>query len=287
MDAGEYAQQMQGLATALEDPEVTEVLIGAENASVALAIFEWSGRFQQELSLEWTIVDSLTTLKSVTGKLRARTRSTQTRPTAIGHALGYAARLFNRAPKCAQYTLDVSGDGKNNDGYRPRHAYQIHNLNHVTVNALVIGSHNIAELTAYFSSEVIRGPNAFVETALGFEAYPEAMKRKLLRELSVLMLSNAANTGRQTALPRAKLQAMTAGQPAVSIRSAQCHSPTPTLVSGRETDRHSNNRPRYPVNGCGACLAQGTEFSRPVSILHDYFKDYDALPQTHSRQVTG
>ncbi|MCX8954953.1 DUF1194 domain-containing protein, partial [Ruegeria sp. NA] len=49
----------------------------------------------------------------------------------------------------------------------------------------------VGELSAYYSAWVILGPNAFVEVALGFEAYEEAMTRKLLRELDSLVLSDA------------------------------------------------------------------------------------------------
>ena len=37
---------------------------------------------------------------------------------------------------------------------------------------------------------MIVGPDAFVETALGFEAFEDAMVRKLLRELQGLALSS-------------------------------------------------------------------------------------------------
>jgi hypothetical protein len=38
------------------------------------------------------------------------------------------------------------------------------------------------ELSAYFRSRVIRGPNAFIEIAQGFDDFERAMTRKLLRE---------------------------------------------------------------------------------------------------------
>ena len=40
-----------------------------------------------------------------------------------------------------------------------------------------------SELSAYFRARVIQGPDAFVEVALGFDDYAEAMRRKLLKEL--------------------------------------------------------------------------------------------------------
>jgi len=48
---------------------------------------------------------------------------------------------------------------------------------------------HIGELQAYFEADVIKGPGAFVETALGFKAYQAAMTAKLLRELQSPNLS--------------------------------------------------------------------------------------------------
>ena len=61
------------------------------------------------------------------------------------------------------------------------------------MNKLVIDADNTQDLggglAAYFRADVILGPNAFVETANGFEDYAAAMEIKLLRELDGLVLS--------------------------------------------------------------------------------------------------
>jgi hypothetical protein len=74
----------------------------------------------------------------------------------------------------------------------------------ITINGLVIGADapdigdvrqvEIGELSAYFRAYVIHGPDAFVETAIGFQDYQNAMTRKLLRELDGLVFSQAAST---------------------------------------------------------------------------------------------
>jgi len=43
-------------------------------------------------------------------------------------------------------------------------------------------------LSAYYTANVIRGPDAFVEVALGYEDYAAAMERKLLRELASIAI---------------------------------------------------------------------------------------------------
>ena len=61
----------------------------------------------------------------------------------------------------------------------------------MTVNGLVIlGGEDDAGLLSYWKTYVIRGPEAFVEPAAGFDDYEAAMRRKLLRELRSLALGS-------------------------------------------------------------------------------------------------
>jgi hypothetical protein len=53
----------------------------------------------------------------------------------------------------------------------------------------------IGELSSYYRAEVILGPEAFVQTALGYGDYARAMEQKLLRELEGLILSDLAPAG--------------------------------------------------------------------------------------------
>ena len=103
--------------------------------------------------------------------------------------------LLAERPTCWKRTLDLSGDGKANTGPLPQTIDLPVALSDVRVNALVIGvaerpggnwGAGVQELTSYFEAYVLRGPDAFVEVALGFEDYAEAMERKLLRELETL-----------------------------------------------------------------------------------------------------
>ena len=105
----------------------------------------------------------------------------------MGYALGYGAGMITRGPKCLYQTIDVAGDGQNNEGFSPAQAYAEFPFEGVTVNGLVVnGADFEAEtgLIAFYKGQVIRGPGAFVEIAQGFEDYERAMRRKLERELT-------------------------------------------------------------------------------------------------------
>ncbi|MGC9371561.1 MAG: DUF1194 domain-containing protein, partial [Paracoccaceae bacterium] len=56
VDAGEDRLQREGLAAALLSPAVTEALLETPDAPVALAAYEWSGRYQQKVLLDWQLI---------------------------------------------------------------------------------------------------------------------------------------------------------------------------------------------------------------------------------------
>ncbi len=56
------------------------------------------------------------------------------------------------------------------------------------MNGLTIGGRS-DDLAGYFQRELIKGPDAFVEEAHGFQDFEQAMKRKLVRELHTVFIS--------------------------------------------------------------------------------------------------
>lgn len=195
VDEEEDALQRGGLASALLAPEVAAAFF-ANDQPVALAVYEWSGRYNQEVLLDWTLIDSPERLVTVSNTLASSTRSHNDFPTAMGLALSYGAQMFERAPACAQQTLDMAGDGENNEGMRPAQAYALETFAAITVNGLVVHHGDLEgknALISYYNSQVIRGPGAFLEIANGFEDYERAMRRKLERELSSPVIGSLAS----------------------------------------------------------------------------------------------
>jgi Protein of unknown function (DUF1194) len=192
VDAAEDALQRRGLASALIAPDVQAAIFSA-NLPVALAVFEWSGRFNQQLLVDWRMIDSRADLLEVAETL-ARSRRGQTEfPTALGNALGYGAGLLARGPDCLYRTIDIAGDGENNDGFGPDSAYAAFPFGGVTVNGLAITDTDFQAglaLIAFYRDQVLRGPGAFLEVAQGFDDYERAMRRKLEREFSPMAIGD-------------------------------------------------------------------------------------------------
>lgn len=186
VDAGEDALQRGGIVAALTAPEV-EAAFFAADLPVAIAIYEWSGRYNQQVIVDWTMIDSHAELLRVAGQVAASTRSHNDFPTAMGYALGFGAQLLTRAPDCLYKTLDMAGDGQNNEGFPPASAYREFPFDGVTVNGLVVNGADFegeVGLIAFYQGEVLHGPGAFLIVADGFEDYERAMRRKLERELA-------------------------------------------------------------------------------------------------------
>ncbi|EEE36696.1 von Willebrand factor type A domain prot [Rhodobacteraceae bacterium KLH11] len=191
VNATEDALQRQGLAAALIAPEVQKAFFLSPQP-VALAAYEWSGSFNQKLLLDWQVIRTTADLTAAAHRIGVSERSTNDSPTAMGHALAYGAALMQRAPRCLFQTIDISADGKNNDGYGPQIAYKHFPFSTTTVNGLVINASDFegeVDLIPFFRDQVLHGPGAFLEVASGFDDFERAMRRKLERELKILELS--------------------------------------------------------------------------------------------------
>ncbi|MEM7243460.1 MAG: DUF1194 domain-containing protein [Pseudomonadota bacterium] len=202
VDEEEYQLQLNGIAAALVDEEIQDLILQFPQAPIELAIFEWNAPGRQQLLLDWTVLDSEETLLQIAENFVKRPNFGGKRTTALGDAILFSKTLMDERPNCARKTVDISGDGRNNSGPRPWEIYAEFDLNDITVNALAIGQpfvslrgtvrqspYSAEALQRYFIREVIHGPDAFAELALGYQDYARAIKRKLIRELSPIHLS--------------------------------------------------------------------------------------------------
>ena len=186
VDASEDQLQRAGLAAALIAPDVQAAFFASPDP-VALFIFEWSGRYNQNEILPWTMIKGRQDLLNAAETVLDSKRNHDDFPTAMGYALGHAAIQLQQMPHCLFHTIDVAGDGINNEGFGPKAAYRAFPFDHVTVNGLLIQSNgNIGtpDPLMFYRNQVIRGPGAFIEIANDFDDYENAMRRKLIREVT-------------------------------------------------------------------------------------------------------
>ena len=180
-----YAVQMRGLATALRAPAIASELARGE---AALTLTQWTGRRFQHVSVPWTPIASEADVAAFARAVEAAPRAWSGANTALGDALAFTGATFAEAPACDRRIIDVSGNGRANEGTAPRSLRAGFDAAGLTVNAIVLDEGGELGLARYFADEVVAGPGAFVVQVAAPEEYPEQMRRKLLRELAVQMV---------------------------------------------------------------------------------------------------
>ncbi|WP_375256076.1 DUF1194 domain-containing protein [Yoonia sp.] len=201
VDEQEYQLQLDGVVAALNAPAVQDLFFLQPEAPIRLHVFEWSGPVNQTVIVPWSEIVTPADLARVSALLRGHKRGVRAPQTAIGSAILAGYDYLSTQTECWKRTLDLSGDGVTNVGPLPQRIGDSQRPSGVVVNGLVIGVGDlggdderfldIKQLSSYYRENVIRGPGAFVEVALGYEAYAQAMERKLLRELASLVIGQA------------------------------------------------------------------------------------------------
>ena len=184
----EWALQTEGLADALLDPEIAQLIIGGQ---VALSAFQWAGQREQDYSLPWREIKNQTHLIDFANGVRNLPRRWKNGKTAIGTAMQEMALLFDPVKHCGRHIIDLSGDGVLNNGSPLKPAREQLAKRHITLNGLAIEPRDRFEvdgfksLDIYYRGSVIVGKGAFVQAADGYRDYPRAIRLKLLTELGL------------------------------------------------------------------------------------------------------
>lgn len=178
VDSHEYALQRDGLAAALADPVIAEALAGHR---AQVSVMQWTGSNRQAVTVPWRSIETAEDAIAVAAEVAADPRLWVEYSTAVGEALDLAAGAFEGGPDCRRRVIDISGDGRSNEGKSPLAVRPRLVEMGITVNALVIHS---AEpfLVEWFEREVLTGPGAFAMEAEGYRDYPRAIRAKLERE---------------------------------------------------------------------------------------------------------
>jgi hypothetical protein len=190
-----FQLQREGYAAAIADPRVVRAMTGGRLKRIALGYCEWSSPSQQITLVDWTVIDGQETAEGFAGQLLLPPRPFAA-STAIGEAIGYALREFDRCPfPSDRRTIDISGDGTNTNGLPADVARDRAVAAGITINGLAILSdmpstwnpnhtHPPGGLDGWYRENVIGGPGAFLLSVMGFETFAFAMANKLSRESS-------------------------------------------------------------------------------------------------------
>lgn len=179
IDVAEYRLQTDGLADALLDGEIMDELVGGQ---VALSVIQWSGEDRQLVTQDWQQMRNADDVVSFALTARTTPRAFVLSDTAPGDALDLGLRHMANAPDCHRQIIDVSGDGTANSGIDVRPMRQRAERAGITINGIAIEGMGLA-ITVYFHRAIITR-DGFVITARGHREYPDAIRRKILREVA-------------------------------------------------------------------------------------------------------
>ena len=195
VDQPKFQLQREGYAAAIADKRVLDAIISGRHRRIAVCYLEWSGLSSQKLVIDWSLVDGADAARKFGDQLIELPRSFAER-TSISGGIDFAMGVLANAPyQSARRTIDVSGDGTNNSGRDVNLARDEAVAAGVTINGLVILSDRPMAwnpehtnppggLENYFRKNVIGGPGAFVIVAQDFNAFGQAIVRKLIAEIA-------------------------------------------------------------------------------------------------------
>jgi hypothetical protein len=197
MDRQEKALQLGGFIAAFRDAEVQQAIMRGVRGRIAVIYVEWGGEGRQRVVVPWTLIDGPGAAAAFADRLDQTYPGRMTFGTAMGEALEFCTGLFDINGFVGdRRVIDISGDGVSNRG-RPLDVARAHALARgITINGLpivyqepqhVAGDITVfapGELTAYFMDEVIGGPDSFMVPITAMDAYSEAIRHKLIREIA-------------------------------------------------------------------------------------------------------
>ena len=201
VDAIEARLQREGYIAAMTSDKVIKAIQSGPYRRIALSYVEWAGEQYQQTIMPWTLIENLQDAQNFMSKV-ADSPYVAIRWTSISAAIDYAMGLFSRSPfEGKRRVVDISGDGKNNNGGNVVTARDRAVAAGVTINGLPIlnsraggygsgfggrGFPSDPDLDSYYQNVVIGGPGAFMVPAESFDTFATAIQSKLIREIAGL-----------------------------------------------------------------------------------------------------
>lgn len=191
MDFDELALQREGYITALTSKDFIDAIRNGPHGKIALIYIEWAGSHEQTIVVPWTLIDGKTAAEAFAAKLQAAPIR-RTYRTSISSGLLFSAAQFGAAEfKGLRRVIDVSGDGTNNQGPLIEPTRDEIVAKGIVINGLPLqlkapaGSMlDITDLHVYYEDCVIGGPGSFVIPVRERAQFVNAVRHKLVMEVS-------------------------------------------------------------------------------------------------------
>ncbi len=208
VDYLEAKLQREGYISAFANPILLAAIKGGYHGRIAVTYVEWSSRGQTRIVAPWTLIGDAKDADAFNHLPRTEHISFGDR-TSLSGVIDLAVSMFPvNAFDGDRRVIDISGDGPNNAGGLITASRDEAVARGITINGLPIINTNggpqqtMLDLDEYFRGCVIGGPGAFLVVAEGFEAFAEAITRKLILEIAAVEPMGVERFTRAQFLPR-------------------------------------------------------------------------------------
>jgi hypothetical protein len=179
-----FKLQQQGYAQAFRNWRILEAIQSGGARAIAVTMTQWTGPAQQAQVVPWMVISDESSMLAFADAVERTTRQLYGGGTSISGAIDHATTLFPESgAKGGRQVIDVSGDGANNRGRPAADARDDAVREGFTINGLPILALEPG-LDQYYLTNVIGGPNAFAIAAETYEAFAEAVLKKLVTEIA-------------------------------------------------------------------------------------------------------
>lgn len=186
VDEERYRLQMEGIAKALEDPEVLKAILSGPQGGILFSMVTWADK--PRLSLPWQRIRSAEDAAAAAAKVRALPRQTGEFTCLSGMLRSISDKVVPQIPaRALRIIVDVSGDGRENCNPEEPPAVVRDELasTGVTVNGLpILEGDEGSTLEQWYRENVMGGPGSFILPAHGFGDFGRAIRQKFMIEIS-------------------------------------------------------------------------------------------------------
>jgi hypothetical protein len=197
MDGNEQRIQRQGYVQAFRSPEVIDAISSGPYGRIAVTYVEWSSAFYQVIVVPWRVIGDEEEILAFANELERAPISREGRTSISGGLLFSAGAFPESGLESDRRTIDISGDGANNDGNPVAPARDQLLRQGITINGLpvllnpspLVGG---VRLDDYYHDCVIGGPGSFIIPVTALGDFAPAIRRKLILEIAMDQSPSAA-----------------------------------------------------------------------------------------------
>ena len=185
VDEEEYQLQIRGVGAAFRHPDIIAAIESTGGNGIAVGMVQWSDNEEQALVGGWHIIKDAADAAEYARIIRRAPRVIAGGQTSIAGALIFSIdQINNNNIDSSRKVIDVSGDGRANNGVHPMQIRDTALDQNITINGLVI-INDEPFLDGYYERGVIGGRGGFMMIAEDYKDYAAMILQKLLREIGM------------------------------------------------------------------------------------------------------